>query len=107
MAGPQPDPSLSAEEVTKLRAQRKYLRHSLRFIWQMEDAVVVVRKELLCSSSTTDALEAIHFFVAALEFQLEPAKEGVRAMLALVWHKVCISSSSSFSSFPFSYCPFF
>jgi hypothetical protein len=73
--------------VAKLKAQRKYLRHSLRFIWQMEDAVVVVGKEMLGSSVTTDALEAIQFMVIALEFQLEPAKTAVRAMLALVWSK--------------------
>lgn len=85
--GPVPAASLSAADVAKLKAQRKYLRHSLRFIWQMEDAVVVVGKELLGSSVTTDALEAIQFMVIALEFQLEPAKTAVRAMLALVWSK--------------------
>lgn len=85
--GPVPAASLSPAEVAKLKAQRKYLRHSLRFIWQMEDAVVVVGKEMLGSSVTTDALEAIQFMVIALEFQLEPAKTAVRAMLALVWSK--------------------
>jgi condensin complex subunit 1 len=97
--GPVPAATLSAAEVAKLKVQRKYLRHSLRFIYQMEDAVVAVGKELLGSSVTTDALEAIQFMVIALEFKLEPAKTAVRAMLALVWSKEASVQKAALEAF--------
>jgi condensin complex subunit 1 len=79
-------PKLSDAESAKLKAQRKYLRHSIRFIWTIEDAVERAAA-LLSSSTVSDVLEAIQFFVVANEFRVETARSGVRNLLGLVWSK--------------------
>ncbi|GFO08346.1 hypothetical protein PoB_003485100 [Plakobranchus ocellatus] len=78
-----PDSQFSSE-ITKQQTLVQYLKNSLTFALQVQECIPVIC-QLLGSKNTTDILEAIAFFVTAVEFGVASATVGVRKMLVLVW----------------------
>ncbi|CAL1534663.1 unnamed protein product [Lymnaea stagnalis] len=71
-------------ELAKQQTLVNYLKNSLTFALQVQQCIPVVC-QLLGSKNTTDVLEAIHFFVTAVEFGVSAAVVGVRRMMVLIW----------------------
>ncbi|XP_052761140.1 condensin complex subunit 1-like isoform X1 [Mya arenaria] len=81
----QKDP-IVAQEVAKQQVLVLYLKESLAFATQLQNAVPVITL-LLGSKNITDVLEAIEFFVTGFEFGLTVTMIGIRRMLPLIWSK--------------------
>ncbi|KAL8621609.1 hypothetical protein ACOMHN_036842 [Nucella lapillus] len=72
--------------VTKQQVLVQYLKDSLAFARQIQEAVPILC-QLLGSKSTSDVFEAVEFFVTSYEFGVSAALQGVRRMLVLIWSK--------------------
>lgn len=59
---------------------------SMMFAAQVQKSIPLLC-QLLTSKTTSDVLEAIHFYVTAYEFGVNNAIVGVRKMLVLIWSK--------------------
>ncbi|BFZ23473.1 hypothetical protein BsWGS_26512 [Bradybaena similaris] len=77
------DDKLEAELV-KQQTLVQYLKNSLTFAYQVQQCIPVIC-QLLGSKNVTDVLEAVQFFVTAVEFGLSAGVVGLRRMMALVW----------------------
>ena len=60
------------------------LQNSLSFATQIQQCIPVIC-QLLGSKNSTDVLEAIQFFVTAVQFGVSAAGIGVRRAITLVW----------------------
>ncbi|XP_065194710.1 condensin complex subunit 1-like [Sycon ciliatum] len=76
--------AISAEQLTKQAMIVKYLADAVIFSEKMQNAIPILC-QLLGSKSTTDIMEAVEFFVAAHQFGLAAASQGVRKMIMLMW----------------------
>lgn len=74
------------QEVSKALKTFQYFRDSVNFIETIHSSTPTLCT-LLGSSNLSDIEGSIGFFVAAQNFKLECAEEGVRKMLLLVWSK--------------------
>jgi len=77
---------VNEEELDKQSRLCKFYEEAVSFIKIMHQAVPILCK-LLGSNNSTDVLESIEFFVAASNFKIENANDGVRKMLMLIWSK--------------------
>ncbi|PVD36929.1 hypothetical protein C0Q70_03922 [Pomacea canaliculata] len=73
-------------ELTKQQVLVQYLKNSLAFAGQIQEAVPIIC-QLLGSKNTSDVFEAIEFFVTSYEFGVSAAIVGIRRMLVLIWSK--------------------
>lgn len=71
-------------ELAKQQTLVNYLKNSYTFALQVQQCIPVVC-QLLGSKNTSDVLEAIQFFVTAVEFGVSAAVTGVRRMMVLIW----------------------
>ncbi|KAH9513584.1 Condensin complex subunit 1 [Bulinus truncatus] len=71
-------------DLIKQKTLVQYLKNSLTFAAQVQQCIPVIC-QLLGSKNTTDVLEAIQFFVTAVEFGVTAATVGVRKMMVLIW----------------------
>jgi len=73
-----------ATEIAKQQTLVQYLKNSLSFATQIQQCIPVIC-QLLGSKNSTDVLEAIQFFVTAVQFGVSAAGIGVRRAITLVW----------------------
>ncbi|XP_076451927.1 condensin complex subunit 1-like isoform X3 [Babylonia areolata] len=78
--------SPEVNELSKQQVLVQYLKDSLAFARQIQEAVPILC-QLLGSKNTSDVFEAVEFFVTSYEFGVSAALQGVRRMLVLVWSK--------------------
>lgn len=62
------------------------MQDATAFAEHLQEAIPLLC-QLLGSKSSTDVMEAVDFFVAAQQFGLSAAMQGVRKMLMLMWSK--------------------
>lgn len=58
----------------------------MTFSAQVQQCIPVICK-LLCSKNSTDVIEAIQFFVTAVQLGVSAAHTGIRHMMKLIWSK--------------------
>ena len=73
-------------QYKKMKKQLDYYYAAIKFVKMIHDATPSV-SHLLASSTSSDVLEAVQFFVIATEFGIECAGEGTKKMFVLVWSK--------------------
>ncbi|ORY79393.1 armadillo-type protein [Protomyces lactucae-debilis] len=74
------------ENIMKLQMTKRYYTEATRFVETLTLASQSI-VQLLASKTKTEVMEAMDFFVVADAYKLEPAKEGIRRMLHLIWTK--------------------
>ncbi|CAG8601806.1 13057_t:CDS:2, partial [Acaulospora morrowiae] len=75
------DIDMLGEEIT-----RRYYTNAVRFVHQIHTAIPTLC-QLLVSTTKSEVLEAIDFFVTAYTYKIEFAREGLKKMLYLIWTK--------------------
>ncbi|CAG8517034.1 9868_t:CDS:10 [Cetraspora pellucida] len=76
----------SADEIMRLQLTRRYYADAVRFIHQVHTAIPTLC-QLLGSTTKSEVLEAMEFFVTAYTYKMEFAIEGIKRMLHLIWIK--------------------
>ncbi|KAF0449771.1 Condensin complex subunit 1 [Gigaspora margarita] len=76
----------SADEIMRLQLTRRYYSDAVRFIHQVHTAVPTLC-QLLGSTTKSEVLEAMEFFVTAYTYKMEFAIDGIKRMLHLIWIK--------------------
>ncbi|RIB02109.1 non-SMC mitotic condensation complex subunit 1-domain-containing protein [Gigaspora rosea] len=76
----------SADEIMKLQLTRRYYSDAVRFIHQVYTAVPTLC-QLLGSTTKSEVLETMEFFVTAYTYKMEFAIDGIKRMLHLIWIK--------------------
>ncbi|KAK7496786.1 hypothetical protein BaRGS_00011995 [Batillaria attramentaria] len=77
---------VEVNELSKQQVLVQYLKDSLAFARQIQEAVPIIC-QLLGSKNTSDVFESIEFFVTSYEFGVSAALLGIRRMLVLIWSK--------------------
>ncbi|CAG8538023.1 18250_t:CDS:10, partial [Racocetra fulgida] len=78
--------STSADEIMRLQLTRRYYADAVRFIHQIHTAIPTLC-QLLGSTTKSEVLEAMEFFVTVHTYKMEFAIEGIKRMLHLIWIK--------------------
>ncbi|KAJ1646733.1 condensin complex non-SMC subunit Cnd1, partial [Coemansia asiatica] len=86
-----------AAKAMHLQFQQRYYRDALYFVYQLQEAQPLLL-QLLGSTSKSEVMEAMDFFVAAVRFRIDGSQEGIRRMSHLIWIPPTTSSSSSSSA---------
>ncbi|KAJ2227707.1 condensin complex non-SMC subunit Cnd1 [Coemansia sp. RSA 485] len=73
-----------AAKAMHLQFQQRYYRDALYFVYQLQEAQPLLL-QLLGSTSKSEVMEAMDFFVAAVRFRVDGAQEGIRRMSHLIW----------------------
>ncbi|CAG8544327.1 22071_t:CDS:10 [Dentiscutata erythropus] len=76
----------SADEIMRLQLTRRYYSDAVRFIHQVHTAIPTLC-QLLGSTTKSEVLEAMEFFVTAYTYKMEFAVDGIKRMLHLIWIK--------------------
>ncbi|RIB15151.1 non-SMC mitotic condensation complex subunit 1 [Gigaspora rosea] len=76
----------SANEIMRLQLTRRYYSDAVRFIHQIHTAVPTLC-QLLGSTTKSEVLETMEFFVTAYTYKMEFAIDGIKRMLHLIWIK--------------------
>ncbi|KAK6964823.1 condensin complex subunit 1 [Biomphalaria glabrata] len=74
------------QTVAKQKTLVQYLQITMTFSAQVQQCIPVICK-LLCSKNSTDVIEAIQFFVTAVQLGVSAAHTGIRHMMKLIWSK--------------------
>ncbi|KAJ1821656.1 condensin complex non-SMC subunit Cnd1, partial [Coemansia sp. RSA 2598] len=73
-----------AAKAMHLQFQQRYYRDALYFVYQLQEAQPLLL-QLLGSTSKSEVMEAMDFFVAAVRFRVDGSQEGIRRMSHLIW----------------------
>ncbi|KAG2072264.1 hypothetical protein BDR04DRAFT_1134704, partial [Suillus decipiens] len=84
--------ALETNEILAMGLRKKYCTEALDFVRTLEGGVVLLT-QLLGSTNKAEVLESMEFFRVAFEHQLAGAKNGIKRMLHLIWHKDNSSTS--------------
>ncbi|KAK7207781.1 condensin complex subunit 1 [Myxozyma melibiosi] len=72
------------ELINKLKLTKQYYTEALTYIQSLHKASESICS-LLSAKNKSEVIEAMDFFVVADAYKLQPAKDGIRKMLHLIW----------------------
>jgi len=78
--------NVSPEYYEKLNLTKRYYADALRFIESLSTAIPTLF-QLLDSINKSEVIETMEFFVAAYQYKLDRAEEGLTKMLHLIWSR--------------------
>ncbi|KAJ2161077.1 condensin complex non-SMC subunit Cnd1 [Coemansia sp. RSA 552] len=83
----------TAAKAMHLQFQQRYYRDALFFVYQLHEAQPQLL-QLLGSTSKSEVVEAMDYFVAAVRFRVDGAQEGIRRMSHLIWTQPASSTGA-------------
>ena len=76
--------SISDPKVGSLLMQQRYYDDAIKFILQIHD-IVPTLIQLLASTNKAEVVESMDLLVSLYVYKVEPAKDGIRRMIHLIW----------------------
>lgn len=81
-----PASEVSDELINRLQLTQKYYKEAIEFITKIHVGLQCAEL-LLFSKNKLEVIDSMDFFVLADAYDIEPARQGIRKMIRLVWSK--------------------
>ncbi len=78
--------TIDPAQVSTLLLQKRYYTDAVQFASQLE-SVIPILCQLLGSTTKTEVVDVIDFFVEAYLYRLDGAEAGIRRMMHLIWER--------------------